>query len=167
MAVAPSFEKFTVLSEPYLKANKQYIDVQNPTTGTKRSVRWYSDKEWQKLYGKATLKTSPSDIVDSEGRKLGPWPNLKKARGFINGPITLLKGAPADEDFFRHSSSCWHAEGLGWYVSSTQEVPANLPSTVHTRTLTWEEFHSHKGEEYLRDPQEIARLVAAKFRKTC
>ena len=52
MPVAPSFQNFTRLSEPFFKNGKTYIKVKNPSTGTEREVRWYSDSEYAKAYGK-------------------------------------------------------------------------------------------------------------------
>ena len=57
--VAPSFQTMTVVSEVYTKNGKEYIDVKNEKTGTVRSVRWYSEKEYQRTYG----KTHPVPIV--------------------------------------------------------------------------------------------------------
>lgn len=53
MPTAPSFQTMLIVSEIYLKNKKSYIDVKNEKTGTIRSVRWYSDTEYKRLYGKA------------------------------------------------------------------------------------------------------------------
>ena len=39
MAVAPSFQNFEFLTEPYVVGDKMYIKVRNPKTGTERQVR--------------------------------------------------------------------------------------------------------------------------------
>ena len=45
MSVAPSFQNFEFLSEPYEVSGKMYIRVRNPKTGTERQVRWYDEKK--------------------------------------------------------------------------------------------------------------------------
>lgn len=50
--VAPSFKDFPIVKEQYVKGGKYYVDVKNPKTGTVRSVRWYTDAEFAKNYGK-------------------------------------------------------------------------------------------------------------------
>ena len=48
--VAPSFQSFEFLTEPYSANGKMYIRVRNPKTGTERQVRWYDNAEFRKLY---------------------------------------------------------------------------------------------------------------------
>jgi hypothetical protein len=45
VSVAPSFVNFTKLSEPFESGGKMYIKVQNPSTKTIRTVRWYEDNK--------------------------------------------------------------------------------------------------------------------------
>jgi hypothetical protein len=119
MPTAPSFSSFCFLSEPFLKNNKYYIKVQNPKTLTERTVRWYSDSEYSKLYGE----------------KPSVFKNLKQARGFSKGPIYLFQNFNTSDK--PHPSARYSVE-TGWYIASTDSIPANLSLTP----LPWEEFLS-------------------------
>lgn len=66
--VAPSFQAFEVLSEPFFKNGKEYIKVKNPKTGTIREVRNYTEKEYHSAYGKST----PLPLTDEQ--KKFYWP---------------------------------------------------------------------------------------------
>ena len=68
--VAPSFQSMTQVSEIYIKNGKNYVNVKNEKTGTIRSVRWYSEKEYYKIYGKSTVKS----IFLQSDRLKNVWP---------------------------------------------------------------------------------------------
>ena len=53
--VAPSFQTYKVISnEPFLKNGKMYITIEHPNTHNHREVRWYTEKEYERAYGKVT-----------------------------------------------------------------------------------------------------------------
>lgn len=59
--VAPSFQSYKVIiAEPFLKNGKLYITVEHPNTHNHRDVRWYSDKEYQRAYGKSNPISLPT-----------------------------------------------------------------------------------------------------------
>lgn len=96
------------MKEQYVKGGKYYVDVKNPKTGTIRSVRWYTDAEFAKNYGKKF----------EEGEDRG-WDGLKHARGFDKGPILVIRGARStDEEWLKHSCARY-AVGIGWHIVST------------------------------------------------
>jgi hypothetical protein len=49
MPVAKSFQKYTLIGEPYKKNGRQYIVIRY-ADGHDREVRWYTDAEYAKLY---------------------------------------------------------------------------------------------------------------------
>ena len=51
--VAPSYQSFDILTEPYTLNNKTYIKVRNPKTGTERQVRFYEPAEYKKAFPNA------------------------------------------------------------------------------------------------------------------
>ena len=78
MPVAKSFQTFEQLCEPYSTSGKMYIQVKNPKTGTIRTVRWYTEKEYAKMY--------PSEIsVTTKKVK-----TQKEVLGFEKGYITFI-----------------------------------------------------------------------------
>lgn len=126
---APSFTNFERVSEPYEKNKKMYVDVKHPNTGNVRSVRLYTEIEFRKAYGGSASAETPK-------RHLGAV-DLKKARGFSAGPITLI--TTKDKEFLNKSNARYACD-VGWYFVSTEEIPA-LPSDAKTKLMTWEEFN--------------------------
>lgn len=127
--VAPSFQNFEKLSEPYLVSGKMYIRVKNPKTGTERQVRWYDDKEYKKAF-------KPKDETNNE---LGWTPNLKVALGFEKGNITIFKFPIDEEDEWFKASAARYCVHWGWYFPSTAELPSDLPEGLEPISLSWEQ----------------------------
>ena len=151
MPVAPSFQNFTRLSEPFFKNGKTYIKVKNPSTGTEREVRWYSDSEYAKAYGKKM-----SDHKDG-------WDGLKHARGFDNGPILVIRGnKAADEDWLR-GSVARYAVGIGWYIASTDVFPDDAPEHLKYLLLGWDEFRDG-DDRHMKKPSELSTILDRKAR---
>lgn len=121
--VAPSFQSFEFLTEPYSTNGKMYIRVRNPKTGTERQVRWYDDTEFRKLY--------PNVKVETKDKYYRP---LKEVLGFNEGYVTLASG---DEDFLLRSSARYHVL-WGWYFISSEPLPSDIPEGVKLRRLAWE-----------------------------
>ena len=131
--VAPSFQAMAIVSEVYLKNGKQYIDVHNEKTGTVRSVRWYSDTEYTRQYGKTAGNKSQDEVLAT---------SLKKARGFINGPITLIRNTKPTDETWLYDSKARYAVDTDWYFISGEPVPAGAPAHFRYMALSWEEFTS-------------------------
>lgn len=129
---APSFTNFERVSEPYEKNKKMYVDVKHPNTGNVRSVRLYTEIEFRKAYG----GSAGSANAETPKRHLGAV-DLKKARGFSAGPITLI--TTKDKEFLSKSNARYACD-IGWYFVSTEEIPV-LPSDAKTKLMTWEEFN--------------------------
>lgn len=131
---APSFKDFERVCEPYTKAGRLYVDVKHPNTGNVRSVRLYTEQEFAKAYKQAC---ATSGSVSVGPAKWHGAIDLKKARGFSAGPITLIK--TKDEEFLNKSNARYACD-IGWYFVSTEEIPS-LPSDAQTKLMTWEEFN--------------------------
>lgn len=134
MSVAPSFKDFEMLSEPYAVNGKMYIRVRNPKTGTERQVRWYDEN-------KATKAVAPK--VNAQDAFYKPQ---KEVLGFTNGYITIFKGDTyAEIDWFR-ASIARYARWWGWYIISTEEIPADLPAGIEAVQLPWELVGDDSGK---------------------
>ena len=121
MAVAPSFVNFEMLTDPYEVSGKMYIRVRNPKTGTERQVRWYNNEP-----------KSKSSAVNNFNK------TQKEVLGFEKDYITIFKGDTyAHLDWFR-ASIARYARWWGWYIISTEEVPADLPEGIEPIQLPWE-----------------------------
>lgn len=129
MPVAKSFQSFEMLTEPYIVSGKQYIKVRNPKTGTERQVRWYSASEYAKLYPEM------KPIIQSQDAFYKPQ---KEVLGFTKGYITIFKGdTHAHIDWFR-ASIARYTRWWGWYIISTEEIPADLPDDLEPIRLPWD-----------------------------
>jgi hypothetical protein len=127
MPVAKSFQTFEQLCEPYSTSGKMYIQVKNPKTGTIRTVRWYTEKEYAKMY--------PSEIsVTTKKVK-----TQKEVLGFEKGYITIFKGDtyPCLE-WFQEKEECRYTRWWGWYIMSTLEIPSDIPEGIEIVQLPWE-----------------------------
>ena len=149
--VAPSFQSMTIMSEVYQKNNKAYIDVKNEKTGTVRSVRWYTEAEYAKAYGRAAANKS---------KEINGFAGLKVCRGFARGPILLIRNTkPADEQWLG-ASVARYATDVGWYVTSTDSFPVVHPGHFRFLLLEWEEFC--QDETHAKSPEEWQRIIRKK-----
>ena len=127
--VAKSFQSLEILDEPHAVGGKPalYVTVRTKTGGT-RVVRWYSDKEYAKMYpGEVPAATQP----------LRP---LKEVLGFEKGYITIFKGNTyEDRDYFKLNAARYH-KLWGWYFISTDELPTDIPEDVTPIRLNWEDI---------------------------
>lgn len=124
--VAKSFQDLRQLGDPFQEAGKMYVFVQTKK-GTKRKVRWYTQQEYKKMYPSAD-DGYPYDRS-----------TLKNTLGFQKGYVTLIECA--DEGFLERSNARYHCK-MGWYIVSTEPVPANIPTPYSLTKLTWEEIEN-------------------------
>ena len=91
--VAKSFQAMTQIGEPFEMSGTMYVMVQNEKTGTIRKVRWYTEKEYAKLY--------PKDVIAAR-----PFKSQKDALGFKDGYITIFNtGMDEDNEWFQESNA--------------------------------------------------------------
>ena len=147
MPLAPSFANFERLSEPYFDNGKYYMNVRNPKTKTERKVRWYTDAEFAKAYGK---KLSPDDGFDG----------LKEARGFSKGPILVIRNHRATDEEWLKKSVARYAVGIGWYIVSTDVLPDDAPEHFKYLALGWKE--AIIDERHMKKPTELSALLSEK-----
>lgn len=128
--VAPSFQNFEFLTEPYSSNGKMYIRVRNPKTGTERQIRWYNDVEFRKLY--------PKEKVEIKNKYYRP---RKEVLGFDKGYITVLINADIDKhaEWLAAAKARYHKQ-WGWYIISTEAIPENRPEEITIKKLLWEEI---------------------------
>ena len=142
--VAKSYQNYIPVSEVYKIKNKSYINMKNPLTDKVKACRWYSDAEYKRLYPDA-----PS--TDSVNQKL--------IFGFTKGYITLFKGDTYTNLEWFKQSNARYATHFGWYIVSTEEVPADLPSDIIPIRLEWETVA--KDETTLKPYDEVKDIVEA------
>lgn len=151
MPVAPSFENYKrITPEPFFKNGKYYVTVEHPNTSNHRDVRWYSDAEYAKAYGK---KLTFDDGFDG----------LKHARGFDNGPILVIRGNRADDEDWLRKSCARYAVGIGWYIASTDTFPDDAPKHLKYLILGWDE--ATIDERHMKKPTDLSALLLKKAQR--
>lgn len=135
--VAKSYQDLETVGDVFISSGKQYINVKLKS-GKIKSVRYYTEAEYYKMYPEAKKSAEPR-LTD---------PNVKPQKdvlGFEKGYITIFKGdAEAEADWFRNSI-CRYTRWWGWYIVSTDEIPADLPSCVEPIRLDWEIVGTENG----------------------
>ena len=145
MPPAKSYLQCKRLSAPYTKNGRQYIKIE-PRSGGEKEVRWYSDEQFRKLY--------PG--VDFEPTKLDELHLF----GFDDGYITIFTGDLQEEEanaWLCRNTACWRNNIFGWFMPSTYALPAEMPSSISTISLSWEEVGK---EDKTLISREFARNVA-------
>ena len=146
--VAKSFQSFEMVGEPYESNGKMYINTCNPKTGKTRVARWYTDKEYAKLY--------PEEKVE-----IKPYGPQKGCLGFEKGYITIFKNVTSDHEEFFKFSNARYATFWGWYVVSTEELPSDIPAGIEPVQLYWDEVGDIDG--YLKNDEIVKSAVDAKL----
>lgn len=137
--VAKSFQKMEMVGEPYVENGKAYVVVKNNNTGKTRTVRWYTESEYAKMYPGETIPELAAASAATPGLK-----THKEALGFDKGYITIFKGDIETYHSWFLASNARYATFWGWYVVSTEEVP-QLPAGIESVQLKWEDVGLENG----------------------
>ena len=132
--VAKSYQELEQVGDVFISTGKQYVNVRLKS-GKIKSVRWYTDKEYAKMYPeeKKTAVAASPDLSNDPYYK-----PQKEVLGFTKGYITIFKGELSEEaDEWMRWNIKRYARWWGWYVLSTDEVPADLPFGVEPVRLPW------------------------------
>lgn len=135
--VAKSYQGLETIGDVFTSSGKQYINVRLKS-GKIKSVRFYSEAEYRKMYPEER-KTAEPRLTDLEAKP------QKEALGFSKGYITIFKGNMEENETWFHNSICRYARWWGWYVISTNEVPADLPVGIEPIKLDWEIVGTENG----------------------
>ena len=142
--VAPSYQKYNTIGDPYYVNNKQYI-VLDMGKGKTKTVRYYTEAEYNRAF-------PPVKIVQ-------PAKSRREVLGFgEQGFIWLFKGSTYEMLDFFHTSPCRYAKLWGWYLPSDIEMPLPLPINVEPVRLFWDKVCDESGEHF-RDKDEIKAYV--------
>jgi hypothetical protein len=145
--VAKSFQNMTQLCEPYSANGKMYVKVRNEKTGTERQVRWYSESEYAKLYPEEKIVVAVTPKVNPQ----------KEVLGFTKGYITIFKGKIEENLEWFEDSNARYCRWWGWYIISTEDVPADLPQGIETIKLDWANVGNENG--LLKTDEQIRNFI--------
>lgn len=128
MPVAKSYQELEIVGDVFVSSGRQYVNVKLKS-GKLKTVRWYTDVEYRKMYPEAVAVDRSADPY---------YKPQKEVLGFTKGYITIFKGDTYSEvDWFR-ASIARYTRWWGWYIISTEEVPADLPEGITPIQLPWE-----------------------------
>ena len=128
MPVAKSYQELEIVGDVFVSSGRQYVNVKLKS-GKLKTVRWYSDAEYRKMYPEAVAIARSADPF---------FKSQKEILGFTKGYITIFKGDTyAEVDWFR-ASIARYTRWWGWYIISTEEVPSDLPEGITPIQLPWE-----------------------------
>lgn len=128
MPVAKSYQELEIVGDVFVSSGRQYVNVKLKS-GKLKTVRWYSDSEYRKMYPEVVAVARSADPFSK---------SQKEVLGFTKGYITIFKGDTYSEiDWFR-ASIARYTRWWGWYIISTEEVPADLPEGITPIQLPWE-----------------------------
>lgn len=132
--VAKSYQGLKQAGEPFEENKRMYVFVITKS-GTQKKVRWYSDKEYAKMYpGEPTQSSFDERQAFGFGEKGFIWV-FPAAGDHTDG--TML-------DFNRETKQCQYATHIGWF-SKREEVLA-VPFNRIPVILSWENYQEHKEE---------------------
>ena len=136
MPVAKSYQSLEIIGDAFVSSGRQYVNIKLKS-GKLKTVRWYSDSEYRKMYPEAPAVDRSADPY---------YKPQKEVLGFTKGYITIFKGDTyAEIDWFR-ASIARYARWWGWYIISTEEIPADLPAGIEAIRLPWESVGQDSGE---------------------
>ena len=142
--VARSYQNLEILDEPHAVSGKpaKYVTVLLKS-GQKKEVRWYTEREYSKMY---------PDAVPTVERA-----TQKEILGFENGYITIFKGNTWDNLEYFKASAARYCTLWGWYFISTMPLPDDLPADVEPVCLPWESVGTEDGQ--LKSEKAIAEVI--------
>lgn len=130
--VAKSYQNLEVVGDVFTTKGRKYVQVRTKT-GALKTVRWYTEKEYAKMY--------PDEVVEQ-----GPsMKSQKQVLGFENGFITIFKGNTYEEKEYFKLNSARYSRWWGWYFISTESIPEDLPDDVEPIRLDWELVGNEDG----------------------
>lgn len=124
--VAKSYQKFKIIGEPFADSasGRLYVKIKT-NTGAEKKVRWYTQKEYDKMYPEESAVSRSTDRIRSRADVLG----------FEKGYITLIFGEVEKEEEWLCMSPARYSTICGWYFPSEATIPADIPAGLTRATL--------------------------------
>lgn len=123
--VAKSYQNLEIATDVYEVSGRTYVKVRT-ANGSLRQVRWYSDKEYARMYGE-----TPSHENDPY------YKSQKEVLGFGEGYITIFKGDTYSVKEDLRSAGARYTRFWGWGIAGGEAIP-EIPGIEPIR-LDWEQ----------------------------
>ena len=183
MAVAKTYEHAEIISEPYFKDGRKYVDIREkcprcggsgiwswgPYGGTcykcggsgilRNTVRWYTDAE-RASQDRQAVKRVENRIQRQKERE--EYRSGAEFNGFTNGFVIAILGNTYEIKDELKEAGAKYTHGLGWHFDNLAKVPAEyLP---RCRTISWEEA---SVDGHIKSASELEQLVTAPQSDSC
>lgn len=145
--VAKSYQKLEIISEPFTSNGKLYVQVKTKN-GAAKTVRWYSEKEYLKMYPNSEKQ---------EKETFRRFKSEKEILGFSKGYITIFKGNIGEDFEYFQRSAARYCRLWGWYFTSNDQLPEDIPEGIEPITLYWNMIG--KEDETLKSEDEVIEIV--------
>lgn len=143
--VAKSYQNLEIVTDVYVAGGREYVKVRDGK-GNVKQVRWYSDKEYARMYG-----------VEPDHSKDHFYKSQKETLGFKEGYITIFKGDTYAVKEELKAAGARYARNWGWSIAGGEPVP-EIEGIVPVR-LDWSAVGN--DNEKLKSDEEIELAVDA------
>lgn len=144
--VAKSYQSFEIVSDVYVVDGRKYVKVRNGK-GSIQQVRWYSEKEYARMYGGKVTDHSKDPYFKTQ----------KVVLGFKEGYITIFKGDTFSVKEDLKAAGARYTKFWGWGIPGGEEVP-EIEGITPVR-LDWDMVG--KEDETLKSDTEVQTAVDA------
>ncbi len=146
--VAKSYQTLEVVGDVYISKGRQYVQVRTKN-GDLKQVRWYSEKEYARMY--------PDEVRTVSEEENPYFKTQKQIFGFDNGFITIFKGNTYEDKEYFKLNSARYTRWWGWFFVSTEPLPDDIPEDVIPVRLPWEMVGNEDGS--LKPEAEVVAAV--------
>ena len=120
--VAKTYQTWLACGEPYKHNGRMYIDVQKDSNSSVRRVRWYSEREYARMY----KEELPQEKQFNQREILGFDPYIWIFKGDTYSALEWFRQSP-----------CRYADYWGWYLPAAITIPEDLPENLTPIQLDW------------------------------
>jgi len=142
--VAKSYQNLEIATDIYSVNGRTYVKVRLGN-GSLKQVRWYSDKEYARMYG--------VEVVDHSNDPF--YKTQKEVLGFGEGYITIFKGDTYAAKEELKAAGARYTRLWGWGIAGGEEVPEI--EGIEPIRLDWELVG--KDDEVLKSDDEVIAVV--------
>ena len=142
--VAKSYQNLEIATDIYTVNGRTYVKVRLGN-GTLKQVRWYSDKEYARMYNEEVVDHSNDPFYKTQ----------KEILGFGEGYITIFKGNTYAVKEELKAAGAHYTKFWGWSIAGGEEVPQI--DGIEPVRLDWDKVG--KDDEVLKSDAEVESYV--------
>ena len=122
--VAKTYQEWEIAGAPFWENGRKYVTVISPK-GEDRAVRVYSEREYERMYGKE--------------KEYKVFKTQKELLGFSKGYITVFRGNTYPyKEWFKENGARF-TRSFKWSFDSDVEIPEDIPEGLEPVRVEWEQ----------------------------